>query len=184
MKKTLTLFFVLIFTISCYNNDEKPDEYISLNVQDLIIVNALPQYKTGDVLTIETVFSKLQKEPGQNTLLDIYKTTQSKEFGYSFTLEKKVFNGNYLAIDLLSSDFVKDGKGKLTLGAFPMAICLLNENNNLYEFKQGLILNEPGFYSLRFNQNIKNVSFQNNFRVDIFTGLKDNNSSQLFFEVK
>jgi hypothetical protein len=183
MKKILALTLGLFLTTSCTLDDYGYD-CIYLNNNDLIKVHTLSEYQVDDVLYIESVFSKLQEESGQTTLLDIYKTTKSKDFKFSFHLEKKTFNGNYSQISFVETDFESAGKGYLTFGRFPSAICTLNEETNNYEFYQGIILHEAGEYRLTIHSNLQNTGYSGDFSVSIDTSVENFTDDSIEFIVQ
>ncbi|MCB9202837.1 MAG: hypothetical protein H6604_07315 [Flavobacteriales bacterium] len=131
--------------IDCYHCSD-----ISVTSLDLIKIHTKDEYKVNDVLYIESSFSKLQDEKGYSNKLDIYKTTNSDSFTFSFSLQKMVF-GSWTDITLLGSDFEEEGLGGIYAGYYIGATCVLNEEKTQYKFKKGIILREAGEYRLVIN---------------------------------
>ena len=126
MKKILALFIGLSLLTSCTDTTDEDSYYqktIHLSVNNYIKVYTQSSFNVGDKLYIESIFSKLQNEPGFPNKLDIFKTTNSRQFGFYFTLEKRVFNGNWTAINFNPTDFETGGLGSINYNS---AICELN----------------------------------------------------------
>jgi hypothetical protein len=160
MKKTL-LILLGIFITSCTTRDD--DSYyqrnIQLNVNNYIKVYTQNSYNVGDKLFIESRFNKLQDEPGYANKLDVFKTTNTRQYSFYIFLEKKVFNGNWTSVNLSNTDFEISGQGTYN---FNNAICELNQSNTFYEFYKGLILQESGQYRLSISSHI-NPFYGNNY---------------------
>lgn len=179
MKKTLFILIAIVFT-SCSSTDE--DSYyqrnIKLNVNNYIKVYTQNSYNVGDKLFIESRFNKLQDESGYSNKLDIFKTTNTRQYGFYISLEKKVFNGNWTTINLNNTDFESGGLGNYN---FNNAICELNQSNTFYEFYKGLILQESGQYRLTissiidpfYTNNYYSYSGGNNILVSFFTTIEN-----------
>lgn len=173
MKKILGFLFLFCGLNACTTTDE--DSYtqktIQLNVIDYIKVYTQNNFMVGDKLYIESLFSKLQDEPGFSNKLDIFKTTNSRQFNFYFNLEKRVFNGNWTSINLNPSDFEAGGLGAV---AYNTAICELNSNNTQYEFYKGIILQEAGQYRLTIQPIISNFYGGNStVNVEMFTTIEN-----------
>ena len=155
MKKIIILIASLFTFSSCTDRTDEDSYYqksIYLNTSNFIKVYTQPSFSVGDKLYIASIFSKLQDEPGFLNKLDIFKTTNTRQFGFYFSLEKRVFNGNWTVINLQDSDFETGGLGTYGYGN---AICNLDLNNENYEFYKGLILQEAGEYRLTIYPNIE-----------------------------
>jgi len=177
MKKILALFIGLSLFTSCTDTTDEDSYYqktIQLSVTDYIKVYTQSSFNVGDKLYLESIFSKLQDEPGYPNKLDIFKTTNSRQFSFYFTLEKKVFNGNWTNINLNSTDFETGGLGSIN---YNTAICELNTSNTQYEFHKGIILHEAGEYRLQIQPyifNYNNFYFYNgNINVEFFTTIEN-----------
>ena len=89
MKKILALFIGLSLFTSCTDTTDEDSYYqktIHLSVTDYIKVYTQSSFNVGDKLYLESIFSKLQDEPGYPNKLDIFKTTNSRQFSFYFTL--------------------------------------------------------------------------------------------------
>jgi hypothetical protein len=174
MKKILALFIGLSLFTSCTDTTDEDSYYqktIHLSVTDYIKVYTQSSFNVGDKLYLESIFSKLQDEPGYPNKLDIFKTTNSRQFSFYFTLEKKVFNGNWTNINFNATDFETGGLGSIN---YNLAICELNQNNTQYEFYKGIILQETGQYRLTIQPSINNYYFGNgNVNVEFFTTIEN-----------
>ena len=178
MKKILALFIGLSILTSCTDTTDENSYYqktIHLYTENNIKVFTQNNFNVGDKLYIESIFSKLQDEPGYPNKLDIFKTTNSRQFGFYFSLEKKVFNGNWTNIIFNATDFEAGGLGSISYNS---AICELNNSNTQYEFYKGIILQEAGEYRLTIQPNINNFNtnyyFENGIiNVDITTTIQN-----------
>ena len=174
MKKILALFIGLSLFTSCTDTTDEDSYYqktIHLSVTDYIKVYTQSSVNAGDKLYLDPIFSKLQDEPGYPNKLDIFKTTNSRQFSFYFTLEKKVFNGNWTNINLNTTDFETGGLGYINYNS---AICELNTSNTQYEFYKGIILQETGQYRLTIQPSINNYYFGNgNVNVEFFTTIEN-----------
>lgn len=174
MKKILALVIGFSLLISCTDTTDEDSYYqktINLSVNNYIKVYTQNSFTVGDKLYIESIFSKLQDEPGYPNKLDIFKTTNSRQFNFYFTLEKKVFNGNWTNIKFNATDFETGGLGSVNYNS---ALCELNQNNTQYEFYKGIILQETGEYRLTIQPSINNFYFEyGSIKVDFYTTIEN-----------
>lgn len=190
MKKTLLILTAIIFS-SCSSGDQ--DSYyqktIQLSVNNYIKVYTQNNYNVGDKIFIESRFNKLQDEPGYSNKLDIFKTTNTRQYGFYISLEKKVFNGSWTTINLNNTDFESGGLGNYN---FNNGICELNPTNTFYEFYKGLILQESGQYRLTISSSIDpfygnnyyyNYSGGNNISVSFNTTIENVPGNSYLFTV-
>lgn len=184
MKKILGLLIGLSLLSSCTDTTDEDSYYqktIRLSVNNYIKVYTQSTFNVGDKLYIESIFSKLQDEQGYPNKLDIFKTTNSRQFSFYFTLEKKVFNGNWTNINFNATDFETGGLGSIN---YNLAICELNTSNTQYEFYKGIILQETGEYRLTIQPSINNYYLGNgNINVDFFTTIENLTNTTYEFTV-
>jgi hypothetical protein len=156
MRKTLN-YFLSFLVFSLFLNCSEPDDiYMGskyLNVAKLIQVETAPSYNVNDLIYINASFSRYLPEEGFSDLLDIYKTSKTKEYSFSFTLEKKSAYGTWTAVNF--GDKIVVSKGKLYKSYDDIAVCELNSLNEKYEFRAALPLLETGEFRLRVSNQLR-----------------------------
>lgn len=152
MKKVI-LCIILVFSLvflGCYSDDDGDSfRFIQLEIEDAITLENESNYVVGDTIFFELKFSRYLEERGFSNLLDIYETTDSDEFSYSFgVLKFSSFTNNFdrIAID---SDFIFIEKG-IGFDGFSGTAAVLNQEQNEYESRVGLILQEAGNFRFDF----------------------------------
>lgn len=149
--KTICQYIFGILTIVLFINCSEPDEIDmgskNVTAPNLIQIETLPTYKLNDLIYINSSFSRYLPEEGYNDLLDIYKTTKSSEYAFDFVLEKKSAYDTWTQINIGNKIVVS--KGKSFTSYANTAVCLLNLETNLYEFRGGIPLLETGEFRLR-----------------------------------
>lgn len=168
MRKTLN-YFLSFLVFSLFLNCSEPDDiYMGpkyLNVAKLIQIETSPSYKVNDLIYINASFSKYLPEEGFSDLLDIYKTSKSKEYLFSFSLEKKSAYGTWSAVNF--GDKIVVSKGKVYKSYDDLAVCELNPQNDKYEFRAGLPLLETGEFRLRVSNQLR-PDYSNNSYITIY----------------
>jgi hypothetical protein len=168
MKKKLSFFlYIVVFGLFCNCGD--PDDLYRdikyLNVKNLIQIETANSYKLNDFLVINASFSRYLPEPRFTDLLDIYKTSRSTEYEFKFTLEKKSAYGTWTTINFGGK--IVPSKGKTTGFYGNSGICVLNSQNERYEFRAGLPLLETGDFRLKVSNQISD-GYSSNSPVSIY----------------
>lgn len=137
-----------VFLFGCYSGN---DDYklVSLRIQDAFAIENEGNYVVGDTIFFELNFSRYLPEPGYSNLLDIYESTDAIDFNYGFDLRKFSSLSNdyvYVAID---PSFVFAEKGKV-FESFNQGTATLNEDQDRYESRVGIILVETGDFRFDF----------------------------------
>lgn len=151
MKKSILVLVILL--IGCYSKDD--DYYIrQVEIKDSFVFENERTYVVEDTIYFELNFSRYLFEEGYSNLLDIYETTGSEEFSYSFRFSKfSDFSNSYLPINI-AEDFVFAEKGKVS-GQSNEVRAVLNDEQTMYESRIGIKLAETG----NFNFDTENYSF-------------------------
>ena len=145
----------MLFIALFLNCSEPDDIYMgskSITASNLIQIETLPSYKVNNLIYINASFSRYLPEEGYDDLLDIFKTTESKEYAFEFILEKKSAYDTWTTIDIGNKIVVNNGKFygiNSNIG-----ICVFNPENNKYEFRVGIPLLETGEFRLRMSTNL------------------------------
>lgn len=153
--RNIKLVILAVLLNGCYSND---DSYygatIYVSTKDAFTFPVNNEFTVGDTLIIEQRFSRYLEEEGYAELLDVYESTESEEFGFNFQMEQySEFSQDYNWL-FLDSQFIL-GK-RLNAGYQADAIALtLNEEEDAYESRMGIVLSESG----RFRLNLQNVTF-------------------------
>ena len=163
----LAIFSLFFLTSTTCESDYNDINVKNLNIPNLIEIEIHPVYNVNDILYINSSFSRYLPEAGYSTLLDIYKTTGSDRYGFSFNLEKKSAYNTWSNLDINSS--LNIDKGEFQYGA----ICVLNNVTNQYEFRAGIPLLEAGQYRLSFQPYLNQYSYTNKLIVNINTTAAD-----------
>lgn len=161
-----------MLSIALFLNCSEPDDIYmgskDIKASNLIQIETLSSYKLNDLLYINASFSRYLREEGFEDLLDIYKTTQSKEYSFNFILEKKSAYDTWTTIDIGNKIVVNNGKFygiNSNIG-----ICVFNPEYNKYEFRAGIPLLETGEFRLRMSSNLYPLDTNSsNISVNIYT---------------
>lgn len=144
---TFGLISLLVAGCTSYD-DYGSNRYVRLELQDAISVENNQNYTVGDTIFIELNFSRYLDEKGFSNKLDIYESSGSEGFRYSFGLDKySDLSGGFQRITI-TPEFLFAEKG--TLGDFGDILVELNPEKTQYESKIGLILGEAGRFNLDF----------------------------------
>jgi len=150
MKNIKLLFLAIVALVSfasCGSDDEfYNSKYIS--IPDLIEIENQPNYEVGEVLWLNTHFSKLLSEPGQSTPLDIFKTTDGATFSFSYGLEKRNTDNTWSIVDLENK--MIENQGNIFDGSYNIAESIFNPITQTYQFRAGIPLQEAGNYRIFF----------------------------------
>jgi hypothetical protein len=155
--KKITNYWIATICILVLSGCSEPDEIArgskKIEATNLIKIETLSSYHVNDLLYINASFSRYLPEKGFDTLLDIYKTTKSEEYGFNFYLEKKSTYGTWNVLDIGTNLLVQKGK------YYPdyygnLGICILDQVTNKYEFRGGIPLLEKGTYRINFTRQL------------------------------
>lgn len=169
MKKTsLTLALITAFVLSgCFSGDDYNDRYVRLTIADAFTFKEKKDFVVGDTLVFELKFSRYLEEEGYTNLLDIYETSTSNEFGYSFGVSKfSDFSNNFERINI-DEGFILGTRsdnygyyGYTYLG--PTMAALLTTDQQEYTSKVGIVLVEAG----RFRIDLENLFLSSGYDYD------------------
>jgi RNA binding exosome subunit len=151
MKKLIKSVVVLlgIFLIGCTSQEFDENRYIRLEIQDALTVENSQSFFVGDTIYFEANFSRYLEEEGYDNLLDIYESTDSETFAYGFELNKFSEQSNGFGSITIAPEFLVAEKG--TIDEFYRVEATLNQNQDTYESRIGLILAEAGTFELDFS---------------------------------
>lgn len=149
MKNIKTLFLAIIgltLFAGCGDDDELYNsKYLSLT--NLIAIEHQPSFSVGDVLWVNTNFSRYQPEPNQTTPLDLFRTTGGASFSFAYGLEKKTGTNVWTPLDI--QNIIKD-EGDATANYFVVAESIYDPASQNYKFRAGIPLTQTGEYRIVF----------------------------------
>ncbi len=158
--KTLkyTFFLALItLTFSCSKEDEEFFNAVYTTIPGLVSVEVQPNYQVNDVVWLNTNgFSRYLQEPNQSTLLDVYRTTDSQKFSFLYRLEKLI-DGEWENV-AVGNNFIEDS-GLMSIGNYVTGNAIYNANTEMYEFRGGVRITEPGQYRIGFFNGYNGTDF-------------------------
>ncbi|MFS4468799.1 hypothetical protein [Maribacter sp. 2210JD10-5] len=160
MKKYSTIVLILVGLLlnACFSGDDGiTNRFIELRLTDALTFENEGNYVVGDTIFIELNFSRYLEEEGFTNLLDVYESTNAKSFGYSFRLEKFSELGNSYIGTTIDGQFLFAEKGRI--GPFETIDVVLNDAEDTYESRIGIILAETG--NFRFNFDFLSIFSQN-----------------------
>ncbi len=148
------VLFQITFT-GCNTNDNSfyNEEY--LNIPNLTQIQTQPFYAIGDYLYIKSTINRLQSESGQNTLLDLRKSTgNATSFDFTYLIEKQIDANNWALVDASPANIILTSGGfTYETGNFYNANAIFNPISDKYEFNVGIKLTSSGNYRLSFGYN-------------------------------
>jgi len=149
------LVVVGYFLLGC-DRDKAP--HIRLEVQDAFVFENNQNVVVGDTIFFELNFSRYLDEEGFANKLDVFESSGSDSFSYSFNINKfseETGGFNRIQID---DEFVFAEKG--TNIGFRRATADLNQERTAYESRIGLIMVETGNFELDFEfTSLRSVDF-------------------------
>ena len=161
----IALVFLGVFMIGCFSSDDSIYENnIQVEVLDAFLVDNKQNYSVGDTIYFDQKFSRYVKEEGYSDLLDIYETTNDTAFGYSFELEQySEFSDSYRSV-FIQEEFLLVNNIDLDYYSYygTEVTAVLNDAQDAYESRVGIILPETGVYRLNF----ENIYFRNGYGYD------------------
>ncbi|WP_447637153.1 hypothetical protein [Flavobacterium microcysteis] len=147
--KTIKILFLAIIGMAAVTGCGDDDEFYNsknTSIPNLITIEHQNSYAVGDVLWVNTNFSRYQPEPNQTTPLDIFKTTGGASFSFAYGLEKKT-GAIWTPIDIRT--VIKD-QGNAVTDFFVIAESIYEPISENYKFRAGIPLSEAGEYRLIF----------------------------------
>lgn len=151
---SLFVLFLVIFT-GCNTNDNSfyYEEY--LTIPNLTQIQTQSSYVVGDYLYINSSINRLQTESGQNTLLDLRKSTgNATSFDFTYLIEKQIDATNWALVDASPANIILTTGGfTYETGNFYNANAVFNPISDKYEFRAGIKLTSAGNYRLSFGYN-------------------------------
>lgn len=151
MKKSILLYMLILLPIlnSCSKEDEEFYNAVYTTIPNLVEVEVQENYEVNDVLWLNTnTFSRYLSEPNQTRPLDVFKTTNSSYFAFTYRLEKRI-NADTWENVAIENNFVVD-KGRLATIVYITGYADFNSVTNQYEHRCGIRLTEPGEFRIVF----------------------------------
>lgn len=144
-----------LLLIGCFSRDDDSfGRSVNLEIFDAFSLQNDREYVVGDTIYFELRFSRYLPEEGFPNLLDIYETTDEKQFGYSFIFEKFSEQENSFRFINIASEFVIAEKNDTTNNFFFNdlgIVAILNAEQDMYESRVGIILKEEGLFRFDFD---------------------------------
>ncbi|MRI01947.1 hypothetical protein GH721_15495 [Kriegella sp. EG-1] len=148
------ILVVICFTfIGCFSYDDNGFEDIRLTIEDSFIFENTRDYKVGDTVIFELKFSRYMEEEGYINLLDLYETTNEKQFGYSFGVSKySDFSKRFESLTIDPQFLIAQQSDSFNYYSYHNhnTIAILNEAQDAYISKVGIIMVENGRFKLDF----------------------------------
>lgn len=151
MKKSILFYMLILLPIlnSCSKEDEEFYNAVYTSIPNLVTVEVENSYEVNDVLWLNTNnFSRYLNQPNQTTPLDVFKTTKSNYFVFTYRLEKKINNDEWENVTIGNNFEVE--KGRITTNVYINGYADFNATTNQYEHRGGIKLTQPGEYRLVF----------------------------------
>lgn len=148
--KNIKILFLLLIGFALFTGCGDDDEFYNskyLALPDLIEIEHQESFAVGDVLWLNTDFSRYQEEPNQTTPLDLFRTTGGASFSFAYGLEKKTGTNTWTQIDV--QNIIED-EGSVTADFFVIAESIYDPISENYKFRAGIPLTEVGEYRLVF----------------------------------
>ncbi|WP_276979075.1 hypothetical protein [Flavobacterium filum] len=151
MKKSILFYMLILLPIlnSCSKEDEEFYNAVYTSIPNLVTLEVESNYNVNDVLWLNTNnFSRYLNQPSQTTPLDVFKTTKSNYFVFTYRLEKKINEVDWENVSV-GNNFVVE-KGRITTNLYITGYADFNSTTNQYEHRGGIKLTQPGQYRLVF----------------------------------
>lgn len=147
MKKgvALILFATALLQVGCYSDDDFYNRNVRLRLTDAVSFSEQQEYTVGDTLVFELKFSRYLEEEGYDTLLDVFETTGSEEFGYMFDMARfSEFSDSFERIGINDSNII-GARVSDDFSSFGSDMAArLDADRQEYVSKVGVILVETG----------------------------------------
>lgn len=148
--------------------ESDPNYNIDIFESDLISIDKKEAYTVNDKLYFNCSFSRYLSEIGFENKTDIYKSTGSENFILNFTIYKKNEQNEWIYVDD-STSFVAE-KGSFDILEYQTkALCALNKNTNIYEFRGAYTMSQPGEYKLEIYTELRPKTILNTISINIKT---------------
>ena len=150
MRKIVALLLSILglFLWGCYSDDDY--QFVQLRIQDSLSLENEKNYVVGDTIFFELNFSRYLDEDGFSNKLDVFETTGALSFHYPMVLEKFSPQANGDTQIIVANNLIVEEKGRL-VDDFNTLSALLNEEQDLYESRIGIILAETGNFRFSFD---------------------------------
>ncbi|WDO12154.1 hypothetical protein MH928_12550 [Flavobacterium sp. WW92] len=146
IKNLLLAIIGLALFAGCGDDDEfYNSKYLSL--PNLIAIEHQNSFAVGDMLWVNTNFSRYQPEPNQTTPLDLFRTTGGASFSFVYGLEKKTGTDTWTQLDI--QNIIED-EGDAVVNYFVIAESIYDPASQNYKFRAGIPLTQAGEYRLVF----------------------------------
>jgi len=160
MKKVhaVLLFGLSLLFFGCYSRDDDYfDKIVRLSISDAVVFDNQENYNVGDTLIFELRFSRYLDEAGFSNKLDVFETSNSEEFGYSFGISKfSDFSNNFESVNIDEEFILGTRSANYSYFGYGYSnanmAALLNENQEEYISKVGIVLVETGRFQLDFER--------------------------------
>jgi len=149
--KNIKLLFLAVIAIASFSSCNEDDEFYNskyISIPGLINIETQPDYQVGDVLWVNTDFSRYLSEPEIASPLDIYRTTDGASFSFAYGLEKKNADNTWTIVDL-ENKMLSD-EGNVFDGSYNVAECIYDGASETYRFRAGMPLQQAGTYRIFF----------------------------------
>jgi hypothetical protein len=152
MKKIhyIVLIVMALLVSNCDTNDDGFYNNVFVDIPNLVSIEAHSStYTVGEKLYIDADFSRYLSD---GALLDIYQSTGSTQFAFSYVIEKQISATEWEVVTVNDSqlDIVK---GDAQNGSYVYGICEYNATDETYEYRVGFPLLSTGTYRMSFGYN-------------------------------
>jgi hypothetical protein len=156
MKKLsyIALLFVATLFTNCDTNDDTFYKTIYVEGSNNIVTfPATTTYNVGDYFYVNADLARYIPEPGETSLLDLYKTTgNAPEFVFSYVIERKINATDWEVVTVTDAQ-LDINEGDAQNGAYVYAICEYDSVNEYYRYNVGFPLLTAGNYRVTFGYN-------------------------------
>lgn len=156
MKKLsyFALLFVAVLSTNCDTDDDTFYKTIYVEGDNNIVTfPATTTYNVGDYFNVTANIDRYIAEPGESTLLDVYRTTgNAQEFVFSYVIERKINATDWEVVTVNNNQLVINTGSAQNTGAFLYGICEY-DGVNKYLYDVGFPLLTAGNYRVSFGYN-------------------------------
>jgi hypothetical protein len=186
MKTIQYLFFgamaTLLMAADCSNKDSEFYNDVFISVPSLVNIEEGDNiFSVGDPVIVSSSFSKIVSEQGQETDVDLFRTTGgARSFTFSYLIERQN-GGQWETANIDESNVVNDLGNSSSFGDFVLAQAIFDTELQSYDYRGGVVMTSAGDYRLRFTYNnsvsstlvLTSDSFSNNLFVNIYSTCDD-----------
>jgi hypothetical protein len=158
MKKLsyIALLFVVALFTNCDTNDDTFYKTIYVDGgNDIVTFPATTTYNVGDFFNVSANINRYIPEPGETTLLDVYKTTgNAPVFVFSYVFERRI-NATDWEVVFVNDNQLDINEGNAQNGDFTYVYgtCEYNSVDEYYGYDVGFPLLSAGEYRISFGYN-------------------------------